>query len=495
MDITSSSAMLFTTAALVIIIAVIGKVVRGRIMVDPVCNRPLPPVVSGVSIIGLIYTFLTKGFREMVQDQYTKLGSVFTISLFGRKITLLIGPEVSSHFYLGLDSEVSHGKSLEFTVPMFGKEVGYAVDFTTRNEQFRMQKDALKPSKLRSHLGPMLQEVQDFFAKWGQHGMVDLQQEIDQLLMLISGRCLLGKEIREMMLDEVITLFDQLFNNGLHPISLLFPYAPTVATRKRDRAHTRLSEMFSDVVRSRKSSKCAEEDVLQNLVDSKYKDGRPTTVAEVTGLIMSLIFAGKHTSSHSSTWTGACLLSHPRWLLAAIEEQEQIIRKYGDHVDYNALQEMDILHRCIKEALRMHTPGAIFFRKVHKNFSTQTKEGFEYEIPRGHIITSLPMLNNYIPYIYKNPNVYDPDRFGPGREEDKVGGKFSYTVFSAGRHACPGEAYAYMQIKAIWSHLLRNFELEMVSPFPKTNRWMVTTSGNAKGKIIVSYKRRPLPRI
>ncbi|CAN6251186.1 unnamed protein product [Urochloa humidicola] len=492
MDITSSSAMLFTTVALVIITAVIGKVLRRRIMVDPVCNRSLPPVVSSVSIIGLLYTFLTKGFREMVQDQYAKLGSVFTVSLFGRKITLLIGPEVSSHFYLGLDSEVS--QSLEFTVPMFGKDVGYAVDFTTRNEQYRMQKDALKPSKLRSHVGPMLQEVEDYFAKWGQHGMVDLKQEVNQLHMLISGRCLLGKEIREMMLDEVITLFDELINNGVHPISLLFPYAPTVATRKRDRAHTRLSEMFSDVVRSRKSSKCAEEDVLQNLVDSKYKDGRPTTVAEVTGLIFSLIFAGKHTSSQSSTWTGACLLSHPRWLLAAIEEQEQIIKKYGDHVDYNALQEMDILQRCIKEALRMHTPTTLLFRKVHKNFTTRTKEGFEYEIPRGHTIISLPMINNYIPYIYKNPNVYDPDRFGPGREEDKVGGKFSYTTFSAGRHACPGEAFAYMQIKAIWSHLLRNFELELVSPFPKTNRWMVI-AGDAEGKIIVSYKRRVLPRI
>ncbi|CAN6251179.1 unnamed protein product, partial [Urochloa humidicola] len=218
MDITSSSAMLFTTVALVIITAVIGKVVRGRIMVDPVCNRPLPPMVSGVSIVGLLHTFLTKGFREMVQDQYTKLGSVFTISLFGRKITFLIGPEVSSHFYLGLDSEVSHGKSFEFTVPMFGKEIGFAVDFTTRNEQYRMQKDALKPSKLRSHLGPMLQEVEDFFAKWGEHGMVDLKQEVNHLLMLISGRCLVGKEIREMMLDEVLTLFDELFNNGTNPI-------------------------------------------------------------------------------------------------------------------------------------------------------------------------------------------------------------------------------------------------------------------------------------
>jgi sterol 14alpha-demethylase len=99
----------------------------------------------------------------------------------------------------------------------------------------------------------------------------------------------------------------------------------------------------------------------------------------------------------------------------------------------------------------------------------QTKEGNEYEIPTGHTIVSSMLFNNYIPWIYKDPDVYDPARFGPGRGEDKVGGKFSYTVFGAGRHPCMGEAYAYMQIKVIWSCLLRNFELKLVSPFPETD--------------------------
>jgi sterol 14-demethylase len=70
---------------------------------------------------------------------------------------------------------------------------------------------------------------QEYFAKWGQQGMVDLKQELDQLLMLISGRCLIGKEVREKMLDEFITLFNELINNGMRLTSVLFPYAPTPA--------------------------------------------------------------------------------------------------------------------------------------------------------------------------------------------------------------------------------------------------------------------------
>ncbi|GJN25316.1 hypothetical protein PR202_gb13130 [Eleusine coracana subsp. coracana] len=294
------------------------------------------------------------------------------------------------------------------------------------------------------------------------------------------------------MFGEVLTLLHQLIDNSLRLTTVLFPYAPTLANRRRDKAHARLSELFTEIVRSRKSTtNQIEEDVLQNLIDARHRDGRHTTEGEVTGLILSLIFAGKHTSSTTSTWTGARLLNNPTWLAAAMKEQERIIEKYGENnINYNILQEMDVLHRCIKETLRMHPPAPSFLRTVHKNFTVRTREGHEYEIPRGHMVASPVLFNSNLPYIYKDPEVFDPDRFGPGREEDKVGGKYSYTAFSGGKHACVGENYAYMQIKVIWSHLLRNFELELVSPFPKTSWKKLVLEPD--GKVMVRYKRRRL---
>ncbi|CAL4980584.1 unnamed protein product [Urochloa decumbens] len=482
------SAVWFTIALATITVVIMTKVARRRTKVDTVCHRPPPPTVNGGAAIGVLYTFLTRGLRVMIHDQYEKFGSVFTISLFGQKVTFLVGPEVSAHFFQGPDSEISHGNMLEFTVPIIGKEVGYGVDSTTRKEQYSFFFDALKPPKLRSHIGPMLQEVENYFSNWGQQGLVDLKHEMEQLLMLISGRCLIGKEVHEMIFNEFFTLFHKLTENSFGLTSMFFPYAPTSANRRRDIARAELSKLLTEIIRLRKISNTDEKDLLQNLIDSKYRDGRPTTEVEVTAMIISIIFAGKHISSISSTWTGACLLHHKRWLAAATEEQELIIRKYGDHIDYSILQEMDILHRCVKEVLRLHPPSPMFFRKVHKSFNIRSKEGEEFEIPSGHTLVSPVLFNCSIPYIYKDPDVYDPDRFGPGREEDKVGGKFSYTPFSGGRHTCPGEAFAYMEMKVIWSHLLRNFELSLVSPFPRTN-WMKIIP-DLQGKVMVSYKRR-----
>lgn len=321
--------------------------------------------------------------------------------------------------------------------------------------------------------------------------MIDLKQELEKLLMLISGRCLLGKEVRQNMFDEFITLFHELTDNGMCLISVLFPYAPTLANRRRDRAHAKVSEMLNGIVRSCKSYNQVENDVLQNLIESKYRDGRSTTEGEVTGMIMSLLLAGKHISTATSVWTGAHLLASTRSLTSALEEQKKIVIKYGDHLDYNAFLEMETLYRCIKEALRIHPPTPMFVPKVYKNLIVHSKDGNEYEIHRGHTIISPVLFNSSLPHIYKEPNVYDPDQFGPGREEDTVGGKFSYTPFGGGRHACVGEYYAYLQFKVIWSHLLRNFELKLESSFPETD-WSKIVS-EPKGRVMVSYKKRLLP--
>jgi sterol 14alpha-demethylase len=64
-----------------------------------------------------------------------------------------------------------------------------------------------------------------------------------------------------------------------------------------------------------------------------------------------------------------------------------------------------------------------------------------------------------------------------------------YTGFGAGKHACMGEGYAYLQIKVILSHPLRNFELVLVSPFPETEKLM---SMRPKGEVLVRYQRRML---
>ncbi|XP_044969284.1 obtusifoliol 14-alpha demethylase-like [Hordeum vulgare subsp. vulgare] len=492
MDETVPTAVCSTVAVMFLILIVIRFIVR-RIF-GPVLEEgtPNPPVASGSSLLAALPTLPTKGLQPVLHDLHEKLGSVFTIDLFGlKKVTLLVGPEVTFHFFQGTYSEICQPDMYKVTVPIFGPGVLFDADFATRNKQIHFCNEAIKTTKLRSNVDSMVREVQDYFAKWGQDGIVDLKHELGQVLLLIASRCLLGKEVREKMFQEVSVLLQDLFENGLLLITLLCPHLPILAHRRRDKARAKLGEIFYEIVRSRKISGRFEDDVLQKFIDSKcMENGRSMTESEITGLLIGMLFAGQHTSSSASTWTAACLLSHEKFLAAAIEEQKKIIAQHGDHIDYNILLEMDTLQCCIKEALRMHSPATMVIRHAKKSFTVQTREGYTYEIPEGHTLASSTVVGNKLPHIYKDPHIYDPYRFAPGREEDKVGGKFAYTSFGGGRHACLGEEYAYMQMKVIWSCLLRNFEFKMVSPFPEEE--VDKFIPGPKGKVMVSYRRRLL---
>ncbi|XVE55940.1 hypothetical protein DITRI_Ditri03aG0197600 [Diplodiscus trichospermus] len=457
-------------------------------LIMPRSKKRVPPVVRTWPLIGGLLRFM-KGPIVMLREEYPKLGSVFTLNLFNKKITFLIGPEVSAHFFKASESDLSQQEVYQFNVPTFGPGVVFDVDYSIRQEQFRFFTEALRVNKLKAYVDQMVTEAEDYFSKWGDSGEVDLKYELEHLIILTASRCLLGQEVRDKLFDDVSALFHDL-DNGMLPISVIFPYLPIPAHRRRDRARKKLAEIFANIIASRKSAGKSENDMLQCFIESKYKDGRPTTEAEVTGLLIAALFAGQHTSSITSTWTGAYLLRHNKFLAALLEEQKQLMRKHGSKVDHDILSEMDTLYRCIKEALRLHPPLIMLLRSSHSDFSVKTRDGKEFDIPKGHIVATSPAFANRLPDIYKDPDTYDPDRFSVGREEDKIAGAFSYISFGGGRHGCLGEPFAYLQIKAIWSHLLRNFELELISPFPEID-WNAMVVG-VKGKVMVLYKRRQL---
>ncbi|XP_006665026.2 obtusifoliol 14-alpha demethylase [Oryza brachyantha] len=485
MDLADSQQRLIAGAALVVATAVFIRLLLRSFGGG---GKRVPPTIPAAPFVGGLLRFM-RGPIPMIRQEYARLGSVFTVPIINRKITFLIGPEVSAQFFKGNESEMSQQEVYKFNVPTFGPGVVFDVDYSVRQEQFRFFTEALRANKLRSYVDQMVAEAEEYFSKWGESGTVDLKYELEHLIILTASRCLLGREVREKLFDDVSALFHDL-DNGMQPVSVIFPYLPIPAHRRRDRARQRLKDIFATIIKSRKASGHTEEDMLQCFIDSKYKNGRSTTEGEITGLLIAALFAGQHTSSITSTWTGAYMLRFKQYFAAAVEEQKEVMKRHGDKIDHDILAEMDVLYRCIKEALRLHPPLIMLLRQSHFDFSVTTREGKEFDIPKGHIVATSPAFANRLPHIYKNPDSYDPDRFALGREEDKAAGAFSYISFGGGRHGCLGEPFAYLQIKAIWTHLLRNFEFELVSPFPETN-WNAMVVG-IKNEVMVNFKRRKL---
>ncbi|KAH7373474.1 hypothetical protein KP509_17G058700 [Ceratopteris richardii] len=452
-------------------------------------RNKLPPKVWTFPLIGGVRKFM-KGPIKMIREEYPRLGSVFTMKVLNRNITFLLGPEESVHFFKAPESEMSQQEVYQYNVPTFGPGVVFDVDYSVRMEQFRFFSESLRVSSLKGYVEHMVLEAKSFFSKWGDEGVVDLKSELEHLIILTASRCLLGREVRDQLFKNVSDLFHDL-DNGMQPISVLFPYLPIPAHKRRDEARKQLADIFAKIIKNRRDSGKRETDMLQAFIDSKYRaSGRYLEDHEITGLLIAALFAGQHTSSITSVWTGAYLMKNKQFLEPVLNEQREVMSRHGDKLDYDILGEMDVLYRAIKEALRLHPPLILLLRYSHKDFMVKTREGNEYRVPKGHVVATSPAFANRLPHIYRDPDTYDPDRFTPGREEDKAAGAFSYVSFGGGRHGCLGEPFAYMQIKTIWSHLFQNYELELLSPFPEID-WDAMVVG-VKGKVMVRYKKRSL---
>ena len=78
-------------------------------------------------------------------------------------------------------------------------------------------------------------------------------------------------------------------------------------------------------------------------------------------------------------------------------------------------------------------------------------------------VASAPPPEPAKPEDFPKADEFDPGRYIDPRQED-LQNRWTWIPFGAGKHRCVGNAFAMMQIKAIFSVLLRDYEFELVQP-------------------------------
>ncbi len=174
-------------------------------------------------------------------------------------------------------------------------------------------------------------------------------------------------------------------------------------------------------------------------------------------MFISMMFAGHHTTSGTAAWTLIELLRHPDELAAVVSELDDLYVD-GSEVSYQALREIPRLESAIKEALRLHPPLILVLRVAKQDLSYG---GFV--IRAGDLVGATPAISNRIAEDFSDPDDFVPVRYLDPRAEDRAN-PWTWIPFGAGRHRCVGAPFAMMQLKAIFSVLLREWEFELAQP-------------------------------
>lgn len=268
---------------------------------------PPPTYNVGLPIIGNILAF-AKNPLDLVWEGYAKKGEVFTVRLLHKRLTFLIGPAACETFFKASDTELDQNEPYKFSTPVFGKDVVYDAKLENRLQHFRILSMTLRVNMLETYVPLMIKEAEDFFLNWGNEGELDLLEELSNLIILTGSRCIMGREIRENLFGEVSHLIHDL-DQGMQPISVLANWLPIKAHRDRDRARREIGKLFEPIIRARRARKAREDDMLQWLVEAKYRNGSPFTEQEIVGILVAGVSIFRSFLSSPSSKVPKSLLS------------------------------------------------------------------------------------------------------------------------------------------------------------------------------------------
>ncbi len=385
-------------------------------------------------------------------------GDVGTFDLAGRTVVLLSGAEANEFFFRSSDEDLDQAAAYPFMTPIFGEGVVFDASPERRKEMLHNQ--ALRGEHMRGHARTIEAEVERMVKSWTDEGEIDLLDFFAELTIYTSSACLIGPRFRDQLDRRFADLYHDL-ERGTDALAYVDPYAPIDSFHRRDSARAELVELVQDIMNSRAAEPPPtreDRDMLDVLMSVTDEQHNPRFSAdEITGMFISMMFAGHHTTSGTAAWTLIELLRHPDVLAAVVEELDALYAD-GSEVSFQALREIPRLEGAVKEALRLHPPLILLLRVAQGDFDVAG-----YRIAKGDYVGATPAISNRIPEDFPEPDGFRPERYAEPRQEDLVN-RWTWIPFGAGRHRCVGAAFAMLQLKAIFSVLLRDFDFELVQP-------------------------------
>ncbi len=412
-----------------------------------------PPKMPGaLPLLGHMLEFGKNPFDYMMRLRNT-LGEIGEFRMFHQKMVLMTGPEANEAFFRAPDAQLDQSQAYKIMTPIFGKGVVFDAPPHKKDQQLKMLMQVLRDKPMRGYAQVIVQEVEQMIALWGDAGEIDLLEFMKELTIYTSSHCLLGDEFRYELNEEFVKIYHDL-EKGLSPLAFVFPYLPLPVFRRRDKARARLQELVTGIIAKRAQKSEKSEDAFQILIDASYDDGSRLSAHEITGMLIGTLFAGHHTTAGTAAWTLLELARYPEQLELVLNELDQLFGADGE-VTFQSLREIPVLENVIKEVLRLHPPLIFLIRKVMQDFHFKG-----YTVKAGKYVCASPRVSHRIADVFPEPEKFDPDRYSEARQEDAK--PFSWIAFGGGKHKCSGNAFAMLQLKAIFSILLRRYTFELI---------------------------------
>ncbi|MBK6296782.1 MAG: cytochrome P450 [Sphingomonadales bacterium] len=403
------------------------------------------PGRDGWPLVGTTFEQL-KDPHAFTRKMVDKFGHIYRTNSFGGRFVQLIGPEANELVLFDRDktfsSEQGWGPVLNLVFPS-GLML---MDFDKHRSDRRTLSIAFKPEPMKLYSDALNKGIAARVAEWSGKTFA-FYPAIKQLTLDLAAASFLGipwgpdaQKINRAFVDMVQASI------GVVRVPL-----PGTAMGRGVAGRKFLLEYFGREVPKRRASDA--QDMFSQICRATKEDGTLLSDDEIIDHMNFLMMAAHDTITSSATSMVMLLARNPEWQVKLREEFAEL-GVNGDDLPYDRLNDLVLTDYAFKESLRMIPPVPSLPRRAIKPFSFGG-----YDFPAGTYVGIQPAYTHQMAEHWPDPEKFDPLRFEP--EQVKARHKYAWVPFGGGAHMCLGLHFAYMQIKILMWHMLRNHRIDI----------------------------------
>ncbi|XP_062992508.1 uncharacterized protein LOC134405181 [Elgaria multicarinata webbii] len=232
-----------------------------------------------------------------------------------------------------------------------------------------------------------------------------------------------------------------------------FRKACKLAHLHTDKVIKERQEVLKNEQELEKTQKKRHLDFLDILLCAKDEEGNPLSDEDLRAEVDTFMFGGHDTVSSGISWLFYCMAQNPEHQQRCREEIKELV---GDQetIQWDNLGKMTYTTMCIKESLRLYSPGPVTARLLSSPLTFHDGR----TLPEGFLVALNIFGLHRNPEVWDSPEVFEPMRFSP--ENSSLRHPYAFMPFAAGSRNCIGQQFAMIELKLALALTLLRFELK-----------------------------------
>jgi cytochrome P450 len=297
--------------------------------------------------------------------------------------------------------------------------------------------------------------------RWRPGEPFDLSAEMNELALEIIARLVFDVDVADQAasLRDAVHIFRQAMQREVSSPLVLPNWLPLPGKIRQRRAVRAVDDLIWRLIRERRASGAARQDMLSQILAAAGEHPElDITDPEVRDEVATLFVAGHDTTSAALAWLWFALSQHPTVERRVLQEVDLLGNRPLGHADFPRLKYLEMV---VKESMRLYPATGLLFGRE----AAEDVELGGYPVKRGSWLFIAPYVVQRDARYFPNPEVFDPERFAPGRVEQIL--PYTYIPFGGGPRICIGNSLATMELVLLAATILQQYRLTLDQPPPE----------------------------